>query len=39
MKQKKDLKILEISVIGISYRSINGWYISIGPKKVISVNL
>jgi len=30
---------LEISVIGIDYQSMNGRYISISPKKAISVNL
>ena len=30
---------MEISVSGISYRSMNGWYISISSKKAISVNL
>ena len=30
---------MEISVIGISYWSMNGWYISISSKKAISVYL
>jgi len=41
IKQKTRFKILEILVIGISYRSMNGQYISISinPKKAILVDL
>jgi len=37
MKQKTRFKNYEN--IGIGYRSMNGRYIGIGPKKAISVNL
>jgi len=39
MKQKIRSNILEISVISISYQSMNNQYIDIGPKKAISVDL
>jgi len=33
MKQKTRLKILEISIVGIGYRPMNGRYIGVGSKK------
>jgi len=33
MKQKTRLKILEISIVGIGYRPMNGRYIGIGSQK------
>jgi len=39
MKQKTRFKKFEILVISISYWSMNGLRISIGPKETMSVNL
>jgi len=37
MKQKTRFK--NFGNIGIGYQSMNGWYVDIGPKKAISVDL